>query len=203
MRNSDGSGATDLNLRFSKGAHYSWLGYYRDDAGVRQWRTGYEYRIDHELYRVQLSPQWASGGFLGASVISELGKDTFALLGWSRTNLRPTYSLFFDPGDAVTVGAGTRAIDKLDLALFQVRDDRLRTGQRVTHAVARWRPAARQRLTLDVASKRGLDTTGRFVSGSSVAITYDYGNFFARIARDPYVSFTPLWQTRLAVGVRW
>ena len=66
-----------------------------------------------------------------------MGADTFAIAGFSRTNLRNSYNLFFDPSDSVTLGLGTRAIDKLDISLFQVRDDRLHTGQRVTHGVAR------------------------------------------------------------------
>ena len=195
--------AVDLNLRASQGSHYGWIGYYRDNTGTRQWRTGYEYRIDNELFRLVLSPQWASGGFLSASVNSELGpQKIFAIAGLGRTNLRNSYTLTFDPNDAITLGVGTRAIDKLEFTLFQIRDNRLGTGQRVTHAVTRWAVADKQRLTLDLVHKRGLASDGQQVSGNSFTLTYDYGDYFVRVARDRYANFTPATQNRFAAGLR-
>ena len=203
MDGSDGVRAYDLNLRGSKGPHYAWIGYYRDNQGVRQWRTGYEYRIDNDAWRLVLSPQWAGGGFLSLSANSELGPQAFfGILGLGRTNLRNSYSLTFDPNDAITLGAGTRAIDKLEFSLFQIRDNRLDTGQRVTHAVTRWSPADKQRLTLDLVHKRGLATNGQMVSGNSFTLTYDYGNYFVRVARDAYANFSPATQKRFSAGLR-
>ena len=62
--------------------------------------------------------------------------------------------LNYDPNDAITLGAGTRAIENTELALFQVRDDRLHTGQRVTHMVVRRSFEAEQRITLDLFASR-------------------------------------------------
>lgn len=203
LEGSDGVRATDLNLRASRGPHYGWIGYYRDNQGTSQWRTGYEYRIDDDSWRLVLSPQWASGGFLSLSANSELGPQAlFAIAGLGRTNLRNSYSLTFDPNDAITLGAGTRAIDKLELSLFQIRDNRLDTGQRVTHAVARWSPADKQRLTLDLVHKRGLASDGQMVRGNSFTLTYDYRDWFVRVARDEYANFSTATQKRFAAGLR-
>ncbi|HUX65405.1 hypothetical protein [Sulfuricella sp.] len=55
---------------------------------------------------------------------------------------------------AITFGIGTRALTKTALTLFATRDDRLDTGQRVTHLVVRHQFRVAQRLTLDVPEKR-------------------------------------------------
>jgi hypothetical protein len=201
-RSSDSNNAIDLNLRGNLGPHTAWVGFYRDDNAARQARAGYERHADIPMLRTVLSAQIASRGFFGGSITSEVGGDNYLLVGWGRTNLRDYFNLNFDPNDAITIGVGTHAIADTDLSLFQVRDDRLHTGQRVTHAVLRRSFAEKQRITIDLSSKRGLDSDGVFVSGSSWSLTCDRGAYFARIARDPYASFTPATQTRLSAGMR-
>jgi hypothetical protein len=201
-RSSDGNHALDLNLRGTRGPHVAWIGFYRDREGLQQARTGYERHLEAPWLRTVLSAQWASGGFLGGSVTSEVGGDNFVLLGWGRTNLRSYYNLNFDPNDAITVGIGTHAIADTDLALFQVRDDRLHTGQRVTHLTGRHSWAGRQRLTVDLAAKRGLDSDGEFVTGRSWTLTYDRGPYFVRLAHDPHAGFGVPTQTRVSFGGR-
>lgn len=137
---SEGPSATDLNLRGSRGAFTAWVGWYSDRSGHQQARSGVEHREEwgpSGLVRTVLSVQSAAGGAWVGSANAEIGGDTYALLGWGRTNLRPYVNLNFDPNDMVTWGAGTRAMAGWDLLLFRVQDDRLGTGQRVTHAVAR------------------------------------------------------------------
>lgn len=202
MDNSDGSHGLDLNLRISRGPHYTWLALYQDSSGANQWRTGYEYRIDEENYRLLLSGTWAGGGYVSGSVAGEVGTSTFAILGWGRSNLRNIYSLFPDPADALTLGVGTRTIENVDLAAYRLLDDRLHTGRRIDHLVARIKLPDRQRLTIDLSHKNGPDTNGRHISGNSYNITYDWRDWFIRIARDAYVSFAPFTQTRVAIGMR-
>ena len=198
----DGSRALDLNLRASGGPHYAWLARYSDSHGAIQYRTGYEYRIDHEFYRVVLSPQWAGGGYLGASVSSELGADNFAIAGWGRTNLRSAYNLLFDPNDALTLGAGSRAVRDTELLLYQIRDDRLHTGQRNTHAIARFHLSPEQRLGFDLLFKSGMNSNGQFITGRGLSVTWDHRGRFLRLAVDPYANFSTVRQVRLAAGLR-
>ena len=198
-----GSGhAWDLNLRGSRGAHTAWLGLYRDSFAFQQARTGYEYRSDFGWARSVLSLQAAAGGFRGWSVSAEIGQDNYAIVGWGRTNLRNYYNLNFDPNDAITLGLGTRALPKTELSVFHIWDDRLSTQQRVTHAVARYKPTDAERWTADLSSKRGLSGSGSMVSGYALSVTYDFGDYFARLAKDQYVNFSDSTQTRVSLGMR-
>jgi hypothetical protein len=199
---SDGNNAADLNLRAEYGAHYAWLGYYRDRAGFEQTRTGYEYHADFGTVHAISSAQVASRGFLGGSITTEIGGDTYAIIGWGRTNLRDYYNLNFDPNDAVTLGLGTRAIQNTELSLYTIKDDRLGTGQRVTHLLVRRELAGQRRVTLDFTYKSGQSTADNYVVGSGLAATYDFEPWFVRIAYDPYVNFTENRMMLLALGRR-
>lgn len=210
---SDGRDASDLNLRGSAGAYTAWVGWYSDRSGFRQARSGFEHRAEwgsQGWVRSVVSLQSAAGGAWVGSINAELGGDTFALLGWGRTNLRPYINLNFDPNDMVTVGVGHRSTSGLDLALFAVVDDRLHTGQRVTHATARWRWGSQQRLTVDVSAKQGHlpgegpsgSPVGPWVHDRSLSLTYDQGPHFIRWAHDPHAGFGAAHQTRVSVGSR-
>jgi len=197
--------AFDLNLRGELGDHRAWIGFYRRAREFQQLRAGYEYSAQLPFGRLLPSLQVASHGFLGASVNAELGSERyFGLLGFGRTNLRPYYNLNFDPNDAITIGAGTRALPNATVMLFQVRDDRLGTGQRVTHLTARnTRRVAGQRWTVDLFHREGRETPdSEKVRGTGLAVGYDVDQYFARIAFDPHVNFSPNHMLRLAFGVR-
>ena len=198
----DGNNASDINLRGSIGQHTVWLGIYSDKNNYHQERVGYENRLDLGLTRWVLSAQLASGGFIGGSVTTEIGGDTFGILGIGRTNLRDYYNLNFDPNDAITIGIGTRAIAKTELSFFQVRDDRLDTQQQVTHFVWRFKPSESQRITIDTSYKSGLISDNKFIRGYGLSITYDYHSYFVRIAKDQYANFNDSDLTRLSVGMR-
>ncbi len=199
---SDGNDAFDINLRANLAQHTAWVGQYRDKKGYSQARTGYENKLDFGLARLTLSAQLASGGFAGGSGTAEIGGDTFGILGFGRTNLRDYYNLNFDPNDAITVGIGSRAISDTELTFFHLWDDRLGTKQRVTHLVLRHKTSDTQRITVDTSYKSGLTGEEVFVRGYGLSVTYDYHNYFARVARDQYVNFTGNHMTRLSLGVR-
>lgn len=201
-RSDDGTRAGDINLRANTETQTAWLGYYRDKSGFAQTRAGYENKLDGGWLRTVLSAQVASGGFVGGSITSEIGGDTYGIVGFGRTNLRDYYNLNFDPNDAITVGVGSRAFADTELTLFHLWDDRLHTRQRVTHAVIRRKFADKQRLTLDVSRKSGLTTDDDFVRGYAVALTYDFRQYFLRLARDEYVNFSPATQYRVSLGAR-
>ena len=199
---SDGNPALDVNLRATQGDNTAWLGVYKDRVGFRQWRSGYEHHFDGDWLRTVLSLQSASGGVAVGAVTSELGGETYAIAGFGRTNVRNYVNLNYDPNDAITLGLGTRAFPQTELTLFQVRDDRLHTGQQVTHLVARRRFDGDQRLTLDLFAKRGLTGDGVFVNDRSWLLGYDRGALFVRFAHDPHAGFTSATQNRFSFGTR-
>lgn len=200
---SDGNTGLDANLRTSLGPHTAWVGLYRDRSGYRQARSGYEYRLDGETLRTVFSMQSASGGVAVGSVTSEIGGANYAIVGFGRTNLRNYVNLNYDPNDAITLGVGTRAIGQTELTLFNVHDDRLHTGQNVTHLVLRRRFESEQRVTVDLFVKRGLTSDGEFIRRDfSVSLGYDRGPLFVRFAHDLHAGFTPVMQNRLALGSR-
>lgn len=197
---SDGNDAADLNLRANRGAHAAWIGYYRDRSGFQQPRTGYEYTAERDWLHLVASAQLASGGFLGGSLNAQLGDDYYAIAGFGRTNLRNYVNLNFDPNDAITLGAGTRAIKDTELSLYQIRDDRLDTQQRVTHFYVHRNLADRHRLSVDTAWKSGLNGDNVLVQGYQITLSYAIRDVFFRIARDQFANFGNATQTRFSLG---
>lgn len=195
--------ASDINLRANHGPHALWLGYYRRGNAFEQTRTGYEYTAQLPWGQLVPSLQLASHGFAGGSLNAQVGDAVYALLGFGRTNTQDYYNLNFDPNDSIVYGLGTRLLPKSNLSLFTVKDDRLHTGQMVTHLVWRYLPDDRQRWTVDLSSKHGrASADADSVSGQALAVTYDYRDVFLRIARDRKVNFTGDDQTRISLGLR-
>jgi hypothetical protein len=195
--------AYDLNLRGGRTVHTAWVGFYQRSNEFQQLRLGYENTLELPFGRVVPSLQYATRGFLGGSLTAEIGERYFGLAGFGRTNLRDYFNLNFDPNDMVLFGAGTRALPNTTLMGFQIRDDRLGTGQRVTHVVARIKPDDKTRWTLDVFHKEGRqDPASVWVQGTGVTLTWDYGRYFARVASDPHVNFSNNHMTRVALGLR-
>lgn len=195
--------ATDLNLRANHGPHALWLGYYRRGNEFEQTRTGYEYTAQLPYLQLVPSLQLASHGFAGGSLNAQVGDAVYALLGYGRTNAQDYYNLNFDPNDSVTYGLGSRLLAQSNLMLFTVKDNRLHTGQMVTHLVWRTAPDERHRWTVDLSSKHGRASRDDDpVSGRALALTYDFDDVFLRLARDGKVNFTAENQTRISLGLR-
>jgi hypothetical protein len=196
--------ATDQNLRGNLGEHTTWIGHYQRGGQFAQTRAGYEYTFKLPFGQVIPSLQAATHGFVGGAVTAQLGSDTaWAIVGVGRTNLKPYYNLSFDPNDSVVLGAGVRVRKSGALSLFTVADDRLGTGQKVTHLVWRDRFTKEQRITIDVVHKTGSPEAGLpGAPGKGLTVTYDHGNLFARIGREQNVNFTTSDQTRFAAGFR-
>jgi hypothetical protein len=201
--------ALDLNLRGNRNNDTFWIGEYRRGTEFQQTRLGYERQFTLPLGRVIASGQYATGGFWGASATLEASADAIGpyvgLLGLGRTNRKPYYNLNFDPNDSVLIGAGWRPDERTALTLFQLRDDRLGTGQRVTHLVLRQKTGARSRWTVDVFERSGrtdADPGSESFKANGFALTYDREPWFVRLAWDPKVNYTGSDMTRLAIGVR-
>jgi hypothetical protein len=194
--------AFDVNLRANTGAHALWIAHYQRGS-----RAGHEYTATlSDWAQVVTSLQVATRGFAGGSVTGQIGPwstGPYALAGWGRTNAREYYNLNFDPNDALTLGAGWRMASGAQLLLFNVRDDRLGTAQRITHLVSRWSPGPGQRVTLDLALKRGrADADAEMVRGSIASLTWDIDRHFFRLAFDRKVNFSTTDQLRLSAGLR-
>lgn len=198
---SDNNDAVDINIRGNYSVHTAWIGEYGDRDGFRQLRTGYEYSPDYGLIRPTFSVQLAEGGFVGGSITTEVGGDTFAILGFGRTNLKNYYNLNFDPNDAITIGIGSRAIEHNELSLFQVFDDRLGTQQRNTHLVWRYQCTNSQRITTDASYKTGIDSDNVFIHGYGLSVDYSYEQYFVRVAREQHANFADRDLTKFSVGL--
>lgn len=195
--------AEDLNLRANRGPHAVWLGYYERRGEFSQARTGYELTLAAPYATLVPSLQAATHGFAGGALNLQAGGDVFVLLGYGRTNARDYYNLNFDPNDSVAYGAGTRLLPKSTVSLYTVRDNRLHTGQAVTHALLRYQVEVAQRLTVDLFEKRGrASPDDPKLAGHGLAVTYDYHDVFVRLARDRKVNFTADDQTRVSLGFR-
>ena len=203
--NSSQPNAWDFNLRGNTDTQTWWVGYYQRSDEFQQTRLGYERPIEFAYGRVVPSFQFASRGFLGGSLYGELGTEWYGIIGWGRTNLKDYYNLNFDPNDAVTFGAGVHIAPAAALSVYQVRDDRLDTGQRITHAVLRWKPDAKTRWTVDAFYKEGRpdsDPASERIHGAGLALTFDFNPYFVRAAKDPHVNFSDNNMVRVALGFR-
>lgn len=198
---SDENNAIDINLRAKYAEHTGWIGEYGDKQGFRQFRAGYEYSPEFTYIRPTFSLQLARKGFIGESINTEVGGETFAIIGIGRTNLHEYYNLNFDPNDAITIGVGTRVFNQHELSLFQVFDDRLDTQQRITHFVWRYSPTDSQRLSIDASYKSGLDSDIVFIHGYGLSADYRYRQYFARLAYEQHANFAVSNLTRLSMGI--
>ena len=191
----------DTNLRHTSQYGTTWLAYFHAGVlDVHQLRAGWERSFGRDV-RVLPSLQLASNGFAGGSINVETGERWFAGAGLGRTNLRPYYSLNFDPNDAWSLTGGYRVEGGASYTVGMVRDNRLNPDQRHLHAIYRAPLAEGDRITLDLLYKSGL-VAGASVHAVGVTATYDWPRFFVRLAYDPYTNFTPDHAVRLSVGTR-
>ena len=194
---------TDLNLRANTPGHTWWVGHYQRGAEFQQTRVGYERTRAWAMGQWTLSLQAASHGFAGGSVSIQVGSDAvYGVLGYGRTNAQTYYNLNFDPNDAVTLGLGGHWQGH-ELSLAQVHDDRLHTGQRVTHLVWRYHRIPGQRLSVDLARKAGRAASdGPWLQGHSLSLSWDWSGHVVRLARDQRVNFSDDTQTRVSLAWR-
>jgi hypothetical protein len=197
------SRALDVNLRYATAAIGDlWLGTYRSPSlALTQTRAGWDNTYKVGATRFTPSLQTASGGFWGGSVNVETGDSLYVGVGFGRTNLRNYVNLNFDPNDAYMLSTGYRWQDARSLGLQLVRDNRQNPDQQHLHLVYRTPFAEHERLTLDALYKKGL-VLGEPIRRVGLSATYDWPRYFARVAYDPKVNFTPQNMWRVQVGTR-
>lgn len=191
----------DINLRWSEGDTHAWIGHYEDHSFGAQDRMGVDTNwAANEWLSFQPSLQTANGGFWGGSLNAQAGHDTFVVLGWGRTNLKPYFNLNFDPNDAITLGVGHVFENGQSWGLSVIRDDRLHTGQMDRHLTGRI-PFGQDRLSVDLMYKTGQGDAG-WVKAWSYSLTWDFPRWFLRVARDPKQGFSSQDANRLSTGFR-
>lgn len=194
----------DLNLRYRSGDTSAWLGAYHDPEFGSQGRAGLESAFNlFSGFGLSLQPslQVASHGFAGGSLTAEVGEPWFVLAGWGRTNLKPYFNLNFDPNDAISLAFGRREESGRTFFVMAIADDRLHTGQKHIHFVARQPMGHGERLTVDVLHKTGEGDEGP-VNAWGASVTYDWKDWFVRLANDPKQNFSATNAVRLSVGTR-
>jgi hypothetical protein len=193
----------DINVRQTSQLGNIWGAWYRSpEQQVSQPRMGWDKSFEASHWRIMPSVQTASGGFWGGSLSVETGDTLFAGLGLGRTNLHPYVNLNFDPNDAWMASVGYRWSSLQSLSVQVVRDNRQNPDQQHLHLLYRTPMPDGHRLTLDVLFKSGL-VEDRMVQRTGMSLTYDFAQFFTRIAYDPAANFTPQNMWRLSIGRRY
>jgi hypothetical protein len=86
--------------------------------------------------------------------------------------------------------------------VYVIHDNRLDTGQTNTHIYFRRYLPRSWRLTLEVVNEHGNGDDGLVVNAWVKSVDVDWSRWFARVAVDPHVNYTPDRQVRVAGGVR-
>ncbi len=198
----DGGTDLDINLRYSRDKQNAWIGWFRSPVlGFNQWRAGWDNRIPVGPVILVPSLQVASGGFVGGSGALEVGRTWFGGAGLGRTNLRTYANLNFDPNDAWFVYGGYRYGEGRSIQLQLIRDNRENPDQQHLHLLWRHVRDDGERWTVDLLFKQGT-VEERYIRRLGLSVGYDWARWFARVAWDPLVNFTPQDMLRLSVGRR-
>lgn len=205
--NSAQGASNDVNIRGNTEKLAFWVGYYDQSKVFEQTRMGMEYTHPLPVGRLIGSLQVATENFQGWSLTWD-GKKADehgfgSLIGISRTNLMPYYNLNFDPNDSLLIG-GSYSSSKMGKVIFyQIYDDRLDTGQRVTHLVWRRSLPEGKRITIDAFDRTGASALGEMVyRGTGMTATMDFNDWFVRVGHDPNANFTPGNISRVSIGYR-
>jgi hypothetical protein len=195
----DGQTAYDLNLRHQFGDTITtWLGTFIATDRHVVGRAGAQYGWQRENIFVQPGLELGTNGFTIATVYSEVGGNLFAIGGYSRTNLKPTNDITFDPNDSAQLGAGwKRGGDRI--AAYSIFDIRLNTRQQDTHVIWKHRLDKHTAVTIDTIYKSGHTESGRYIHAVGAGFYYDHA-FFAKLYYDPFANFSDHAQLRLTFG---
>jgi len=198
-----GGRAYDLNLRHQFGPFTAWVAGFYDPQSNKLMRVGGQYdykkRWLHLVPSLEVSTTKAMSGSLSAELGS--GKTVF-LAGVSRTNLRPFFDLFWDPGDSVTLGIGHRLSSYDRISAFTIFDVRLHTQQQNTHVVWRHKLNRNNGITFDGLFKSGHAESGEFIYNVGLGVYYDRPKWFWKLHYDPHVNFTERTMVRAGIGLK-
>jgi hypothetical protein len=198
-----GNQAFDLNLRHQLGPFTVWIAGFYDPQTNKLLRTGIQYDYRKAWFHFVPTIEVATTRAVSGSLSFELGSGkTTALVGYSRTNLKPFFDLFWDPGDSVQLGIGHKLSSYDRIQAYTIFDVRLHTGQQNTHVVWRRKLNASNGVTFDGIFKSGHEDSGQFIRSVSLGVYYDRPHWFWKLYYDPHVNFTSHTMVRTGIGLK-
>jgi hypothetical protein len=192
----------DFNLKRQISNVGAWLGVFHDPQTVTVGRVGMEVDWRDGPALVVPTLQVATNGLIAGQLYAELGGQSYAIVGGSRTNLRPFYNLSFDPNESVQLGLGRHLSHYDRIYAFTIFDVRLHTGQQDTHVLWRHRLSPTTGLTWDALYKSGEIDPRRTIHAVGVGAYLDRSRWFLKAYFDPYVNFTAATMVRLGLGAK-
>ena len=198
-----GNRAFDLNLRHQLGPVTVWIAGFYDPQSNKLLRTGIQYDYRKAWFHFVPTIEVATTKAVSGSLSFELGSGkTIALVGYSRTNLKPFFDLFWDPGDSVQLGIGHKLSSYDRIQVYTIFDVRLHTSQQNTHLLWRHKLNRNNGITFDGIFKSGHEDSGQYIRSVSLGVYYDRPHWFWKLYYDPHVNFTSHTMVRTAIGLK-
>jgi hypothetical protein len=198
-----GDRAFDLNLRHQLGPVTVWIAGFYDPQTNKLLRTGIQYDYHKAWFHFVPSIEVATTRAVSGSLSFELGSGkTTALAGYSRTNLKPFFDLFWDPGDSVQLGVAHKLSSYDRIQAYTIFDVRLHTGQQNTHVVWRRKLNPSNGITFDGVFKSGHEDSGQYIRAVSMGVYYDRPHWFWKLYYDPHVNFASHTMVRTGIGLK-
>ena len=198
-----GARAYDLNLRHQFGPLTAWIAGFYDPKSTKLMRVGAQYDYKKGWFHFVPTLEVSTTRAMAGSLYSELGSGkTFAIAGVARTNLRPFFDLFWDPGDSVQLGIGHKISNYDRIQGYTIFDVRLHTQQQNTHVLWRHKLNANNGITFDAVFKSGHTDSGEFIRAVGIGVYYDRHKWFWKLYYDPHVNFTNRTMVRTGIGLK-
>jgi hypothetical protein len=198
----EGNTSGDVNVRRQAGAFAAWLGVFSDPGLDTVARAGVEWDLRRGPLVVVPTLQAATNGLKAGQLYTELGRTTYAIAGFSRTNLKPFYNLSWDPNESVQLGLGHHLSRYDKIYAFTIFDVRLHTGQQDSHLLWRHELSPGLGLTLDALYKSGHTDSGRYVRAAGIGAYVDGSRWLVKAYYDPYANFSEHAMFRLGLGAK-
>jgi len=198
-----GARVYDLNVRHQFGNLTAWIAGFYDPKSNKLIRIGAQY--DYKRVWLHLVPtlEVSTTRAMSGALYSELGSGkTIAIVGIARTNLRPFFDLFWDPGDSVQLGIGHKISNYDRIQGYTIFDVRLHTEQQNTHVLWRHKLNANNGITFDGVFKSGHGDSGMFIRAVGVGVYYDREKWFWKLYYDPHVNFGDHTMVRTGIGLK-
>ena len=198
-----GARVYDLNLRHQFGPWTAWIAGFYDPKSSKLMRVGAQY--DYKKGWLHLVPtlEVSTTRAMAGSLYSELGSGrTVAIAGIARTNLRPFFDLFWDPGDSVQLGIAHKISNYDRIQGYTIFDVRLHTQQQNTHVLWRHKLNASNGITFDGVFKSGHTDSGEFIRDVGIGVYYDRPKWFWKLYYDPHVNFSDHAMVRTGIGMK-
>ncbi|MGH9759819.1 MAG: hypothetical protein ACREAC_03140 [Blastocatellia bacterium] len=192
----------DLNMRHQFGHLVTWIAGYYDPQGIKQGRVGAEYDFQNNWLLFIPTFEVGTNGAVAGQLYAELGAKNYAIVGYSETNLKDFFDLFFDPSESVQLGAGRKLSDYDRIYGYVIFDVRLHTHQQDTHILWRRKLNSKNGITFDALYKSGYTDEGKYIRAGGFGVYYDRPHWFWKLYYDQNVNFTRFTMVRAGIGLK-